>query len=130
MRLGAVEPLGRTARWEEGEIPETYRFAVSTAAVDGAARSARIQAAGALPGVATCRGREARGGGTNIFGSLKQSWTSVSWEQVVAAQPTRVGGVVPCAGVHSEDTVQRLVDGRAVRRVSTAGRRWCGVIEA
>jgi len=27
------------------------------------------------------------GGGTNIFGSLKQSWTSVSWEQVVAAQP-------------------------------------------
>jgi iron complex transport system substrate-binding protein len=27
------------------------------------------------------------GGGTNIFASLKQSWTSVSWEQVVAAQP-------------------------------------------
>jgi hypothetical protein len=25
---GAVEPLGRTARWEEGEIPETYPFAV------------------------------------------------------------------------------------------------------
>jgi iron complex transport system substrate-binding protein len=27
------------------------------------------------------------GGGTNIFASLMQSWTSVSWEQVVAAQP-------------------------------------------
>ncbi len=27
------------------------------------------------------------GGGTNIFSSLKQSWTSVSWEQVVAADP-------------------------------------------
>jgi iron complex transport system substrate-binding protein len=27
------------------------------------------------------------GGGTNIFASLKQSWTSVSWEQVVAARP-------------------------------------------
>jgi iron complex transport system substrate-binding protein len=27
------------------------------------------------------------GGGTNIFGGLKQSWTSVSWEQVVAAKP-------------------------------------------
>ena len=26
-------------------------------------------------------------GGTNIFASLKQSWTTVSWEQVVAAQP-------------------------------------------
>lgn len=26
-------------------------------------------------------------GGTNIFASLKQAWTSVSWEQVVAAQP-------------------------------------------
>ena len=25
--------------------------------------------------------------GTNIFASLKQSWTSVSWEQVVAAKP-------------------------------------------
>ena len=27
------------------------------------------------------------GGGTNIFAALKQSWTTVSWEQVVAAQP-------------------------------------------
>jgi iron complex transport system substrate-binding protein len=27
------------------------------------------------------------GGGTNVFASLMQSWTSVSWEQVVAAQP-------------------------------------------
>jgi hypothetical protein len=26
-------------------------------------------------------------GGINIFASLKQSWTSVSWEQVVAAKP-------------------------------------------
>ena len=24
----AVEPLERTARWEEGEVPETYPFAV------------------------------------------------------------------------------------------------------
>jgi iron complex transport system substrate-binding protein len=27
------------------------------------------------------------GGGINIFAGLKQSWTSVSWEQVVAADP-------------------------------------------
>ena len=27
------------------------------------------------------------GGGTNIFASLEQSWTSVSWEQVVKADP-------------------------------------------
>jgi iron complex transport system substrate-binding protein len=27
------------------------------------------------------------GGGTNIFANLKQSWTSVSWEQVVKANP-------------------------------------------
>jgi iron complex transport system substrate-binding protein len=27
------------------------------------------------------------GGGTNIFGSVKQSWSSASWEQVVAAKP-------------------------------------------
>jgi iron complex transport system substrate-binding protein len=27
------------------------------------------------------------GGGTNIFAGLKQSWTSVSWEQVIKADP-------------------------------------------
>ena len=27
------------------------------------------------------------GGGTNVFSGLKQTWTSVSWEQVVAADP-------------------------------------------
>jgi iron complex transport system substrate-binding protein len=39
------------------------------------------------PGLATINALISLGGGTNIFGSLKQSWTSVSWEQVVAAQP-------------------------------------------
>jgi iron complex transport system substrate-binding protein len=29
----------------------------------------------------------ALGGGVNIFADLKQTWTSVSWEQVVAANP-------------------------------------------
>jgi iron complex transport system substrate-binding protein len=39
------------------------------------------------PGLAMPTALISLGGGTNIFGSLKQSWTSVSWEQVVAAQP-------------------------------------------
>jgi iron complex transport system substrate-binding protein len=39
------------------------------------------------PGLAMVNAEISLGGGTNIFGSLKQSWTSVSWEQVVAAQP-------------------------------------------
>ncbi len=39
------------------------------------------------PGLAMINALITLGGGTNIFGSLKQSWTSVSWEQVVAAQP-------------------------------------------
>jgi iron complex transport system substrate-binding protein len=39
------------------------------------------------PGLAMINAEISLGGGTNIFGSLKQSWTSVSWEQVVAAQP-------------------------------------------
>ncbi len=39
------------------------------------------------PGLAMINALISLGGGTNIFGSLKQSWTSVSWEQVVAAQP-------------------------------------------
>ena len=39
------------------------------------------------PGLAMPTALITLAGGTNIFGSLKQSWTSVSWEQVVAAQP-------------------------------------------
>jgi len=38
-------------------------------------------------GLATPNALISLGGGTNIFASLKQSWSSVSWEQVVAAQP-------------------------------------------
>ncbi len=39
------------------------------------------------PGLAMPTAEIALGGGINIFASLKQSWTTVSWEQVVAAQP-------------------------------------------
>ena len=39
------------------------------------------------PGLATVNALIELGGGTNIFSGLKQSWTSVSWEQVTADQP-------------------------------------------
>jgi iron complex transport system substrate-binding protein len=39
------------------------------------------------PGLAMPTALISLAGGTNIFGSLKQTWTSVSWEQVVAARP-------------------------------------------
>ncbi len=39
------------------------------------------------PGLAMPNAEITLGGGTNIFASLKQSWTSVSWEQVVKADP-------------------------------------------
>jgi iron complex transport system substrate-binding protein len=39
------------------------------------------------PGLAMPTAEIALGGGINIFAGLKQSWTSVSWEQVVAADP-------------------------------------------
>jgi iron complex transport system substrate-binding protein len=39
------------------------------------------------PGLAMPTAELSLAGGINIFGSLKQSWTTVSWEQVVAAQP-------------------------------------------
>jgi iron complex transport system substrate-binding protein len=39
------------------------------------------------PGLAMPTPLIALGGGINIFASLKQSWTTVSWEQVVKAQP-------------------------------------------
>jgi iron complex transport system substrate-binding protein len=38
-------------------------------------------------GLATINALISLAGGTNVFGSLKQSFDSVSWEQVVAAQP-------------------------------------------
>ena len=39
------------------------------------------------PGLAMPTSLITLGGGTNIFAGLKQSWTSVSWEQVVKANP-------------------------------------------
>jgi iron complex transport system substrate-binding protein len=39
------------------------------------------------PGLAMPNALITLGGGTNIFAGLKQSWTSVSWEQVVKANP-------------------------------------------
>jgi len=39
------------------------------------------------PGLAMPTAEIAAAGGVNIFASLKQTWTSVSWEQVVAANP-------------------------------------------
>jgi iron complex transport system substrate-binding protein len=39
------------------------------------------------PGLAMPNALITDGGGTNVFAGLKQSWTSVSWEQVVAADP-------------------------------------------
>ena len=39
------------------------------------------------PGLAMPTAEIALGGGVNIFAGLKQTWTSVSWEQVVAADP-------------------------------------------
>jgi iron complex transport system substrate-binding protein len=39
------------------------------------------------PGLAMPTAEIAAAGGVNIFAKLKQTWTSVSWEQVVAANP-------------------------------------------
>jgi iron complex transport system substrate-binding protein len=39
------------------------------------------------PGLAMVNAEIILGGGANIFAGLKQSWTSVSWEQVVKANP-------------------------------------------
>lgn len=39
------------------------------------------------PGLAMPNDLIAEAGGTNVFADVHQSWTSVSWEQVVARQP-------------------------------------------
>jgi iron complex transport system substrate-binding protein len=42
------------------------------------------------PGLAIPTDLIAQAGGANVFAGLRQTWTSVSWEQVVARHPTCV----------------------------------------
>jgi iron complex transport system substrate-binding protein len=63
------------------------------------------------------------GGGTNVFADLKQSWTSVSWEQVAAADPQCV--IINDYGTPSADQKQQFLETSPITKNLTAVKNHC-----
>jgi len=68
-------------------------------------------------------GTNGLGGGTNIFGSLKQSWTSVSWEQVTAARPRCI--IINDYGTPTAAQKEKFLETNPVTRKLPAVRNHC-----
>jgi hypothetical protein len=77
--LGASTGLPAGSRWP---VPAAWLGARAAPWVRVADRAAADDGRLAMPTALI-----AMGSGTNVFAGLKQSWTSVSWEQVVRADP-------------------------------------------
>jgi iron complex transport system substrate-binding protein len=75
------------------------------------------------PGLAMPTALITLGGGTNIFGSLKQSWTSVSWEQVVKAQPQCI--IINDYGTPTAAQKERFLQTSTITRNLPAVRNHC-----
>ena len=63
------------------------------------------------------------GGGTNIFAGLKQSWTSVSWEQVVKADPQCI--IINDYGTPTAAQKEKFLETSPITRNLTAVRNRC-----
>jgi iron complex transport system substrate-binding protein len=75
------------------------------------------------PGLAMPTALISLGGGTNIFGSLKQSWTSVSWEQVVKAGPQCI--VINDYGTPTAAQKEKFLETSPITRNLTAVKNKC-----
>jgi iron complex transport system substrate-binding protein len=75
------------------------------------------------PGLAMPDALISLGGGTNIFSGLKQSWTSVSWEQVVAADPQCI--IINDYGTPTVSQKERFLETNAVTKNLTAVKNRC-----
>jgi iron complex transport system substrate-binding protein len=75
------------------------------------------------PGLAMPTAEIALGGGTNIFASLKQSWTSVSWEQVVAADPQCI--IINDYGTPTAAQKEKFLETDPITRNLTAVKNRC-----
>ena len=75
------------------------------------------------PGLAMPTALITLGGGTNIFGSLKQSWTSVSWEQVVKADPQCI--IINDYGTPTAAQKEKFLETSPITRNLTAVRNHC-----
>ena len=81
------------------------------------------QAPFTAPGLAMPNALISLAGGTNIFGRLKQSWTSVSWEQVVAADPRCI--LVNDYGTPTAADKEQFLETSPITKDLTAVRNHC-----
>jgi iron complex transport system substrate-binding protein len=74
-------------------------------------------------GLATPNALVSLGGGTNIFASLKQSFTSVSWEQVIKADPQCI--IINDYGTPTAAQKERFLETSPITRNLTAVKNHC-----
>jgi iron complex transport system substrate-binding protein len=75
------------------------------------------------PGLAMPTALITLGGGVNIFASLKQSWTSVSWEQVVRADPQCI--IINDYGTPTAAQKEKFLETSQITRNLTAVKNRC-----
>ncbi len=75
------------------------------------------------PGLAMPTALITLGGGTNIFAGLKQSWTSVSWEQVVKADPQCI--IINDYGTPTAQQKEKFLETSHITRNLTAVKNRC-----
>jgi iron complex transport system substrate-binding protein len=75
------------------------------------------------PGLATPNALISLGGGTNIFASLRQSWTSVSWEQVIKADPQCI--IINDYGTPTAAQKEKFLETSPITRNLTAVQQHC-----
>jgi iron complex transport system substrate-binding protein len=75
------------------------------------------------PGLSTPTALITLGGGTNIFAGLKQSWTSVSWEQVVRKDPQCI--IINDYGKPTAAQKEKFLETSPITRNLTAVKRHC-----
>lgn len=75
------------------------------------------------PGLAMPTAEIALGGGVNIFASLKQSWTTVSWEQVVKADPECI--IINDYGTPTAAQKEKFLETDPISKTLTAVKNRC-----
>jgi iron complex transport system substrate-binding protein len=75
------------------------------------------------PGLATVNALISLGGGINIFGGLKQSWTSVSWEQVVKDDPACI--IINDNGTPTAKQKEQFLESSPITKNLTAVKNRC-----
>jgi iron complex transport system substrate-binding protein len=75
------------------------------------------------PGLAMPTALISLGGGTNIFAGVKQSWTSVSWEQVVADDPQCI--IIDNYGTPTAAEKETFLESDEITRNLTAVKHRC-----